>query len=137
MCRKKIDFFKNQVCCFIPILNVDQHQPSLIWLGLAQQGPSQTTEIDADRHACFFSRFVIFFNRQSRIVSHMFALRFSAVLLGLEPPMFYLRKKTPSLTRRAMTVALSLKENGKKRQFYGPHARQEVASTIGCHQLAH
>ena len=36
-----------------------------------------------------------------------------------------------------MTVALSLKENGKKRQFYGPHARQEVASTIDCHQLAH
>ena len=30
-------------------------------LGLALQGPSQTTEIDADRHACFFSRFVIFF----------------------------------------------------------------------------
>ena len=36
---------------------------------------------------------LFFFNRQSRIVSHMFALRFSAVLLGLEPPMFYLRKK--------------------------------------------
>ena len=30
-------------------------------LGLALTGPSQTTEIDADRHACFFSRFVIFF----------------------------------------------------------------------------
>ena len=69
--------------------------------------------------------------------SRVFALRFSAVLPGLEPPMFYLRKKTPSLTRRAMTVALSLKENGKKRQIYGPHARQEVASTIDCHQLAH
>ena len=36
---------------------------------------------------------LFFFNRQSRIVSHMFALRFSAVLPGLEPPMFYLRKK--------------------------------------------
>ena len=30
-------------------------------LGLALTGPLQTTEIDADRHACFFSRFVIFF----------------------------------------------------------------------------
>ena len=30
-------------------------------LGLALTGPSHTTEIDADRHACFFSRFVIFF----------------------------------------------------------------------------
>ena len=65
----------------------------------------------------------------------MFALRFSAVLLGLEPPMVYLRKKHTKFDARAMTVAL--KENGKKRQFYGPHARQEVVSTIDCHQLAH
>ena len=36
---------------------------------------------------------LFFFNRQSRIFSHIFALRFSAVLPGLEPPMFYLRKK--------------------------------------------
>jgi len=57
--------------------------------------------------ALVFSPVLLFFlNRQSRICSHMFALRFSAVLLGLEPPMFYLRKKKPSLTRRA-TVALS------------------------------
>ena len=36
---------------------------------------------------------LFFFNRQSRMFSRVFALRFSAVLLGLEPPMFYLRKK--------------------------------------------
>jgi hypothetical protein len=30
-------------------------------LGLALQSPSQTTEIDADLHAFFFPRFVIFF----------------------------------------------------------------------------
>jgi hypothetical protein len=41
---------------------VDIGTVKLWWiLGLALQGPSQTTEIDADRHACFFSRFVIFF----------------------------------------------------------------------------
>ena len=34
----------------------------LAWciLGLALQGPLQTTEINADRNACFSSRFVIF-----------------------------------------------------------------------------
>ena len=36
----------------------DQDDGSRCILGLALQGPSQTTEIDADRQACFFSRFV-------------------------------------------------------------------------------
>ena len=36
---------------------------------------------------------LFFLNRQSRIFSHIFALRFLPVLPGLEPPTFYLRKK--------------------------------------------
>ena len=38
---------------------VDVMLTKLRWwnLGLGLTGPSQTTEIDADRQACFFSRF--------------------------------------------------------------------------------
>ena len=50
--------------------------------------------------------------------------------------MFYLRKKNTKFDAKS-DDRCSLKENGKKSQFYGPHARQEVASTIDCHQLAH
>ena len=56
---------------------VDVMLTKLRWwnLGLGLTSPSQTTEIDADRQACFFSRF--FLNRQSRIFSHILARCFT------------------------------------------------------------
>ena len=77
--------------------------------------------------------FFSFLNRQSRVCSHMFALQFSLFYRESNPRRFTYKKKKTSLTRRASYRCFNLKENGKKRQFYGPHARQEVASTIDCH----
>ena len=54
--------------------------------GWPYKAQDKNHKIDADHPACFSFRFVIFFNRQSRIFSHIFALRISTVFLGLEPP---------------------------------------------------
>ena len=56
---------------------------------------------------------------------------------GTRTPDVLPKKKKAKFDAKSDRGSVILKENGIKREFYGPHARQEVASTIGCHQLAH